>query len=202
MSTIFANVKGTKQMSWNLIIAFLPWILFGLLSHRYPMAALVVALAITAVQVLAHRRHPKILELVSFCFFAFDFMALYFLHWAAVGQHQGLMVHLILATTAWGSLLVGNPFTLQYAREMVPPERWHLRSFIRVNQWITAVWGTDFILQACVLEWQSARGGLLPSVISAVLSALSLIFTLWYPRWVRRRGVVETAVAADGPPIS
>src|SRR5664280_456176 len=104
-------------MSWNLIIAFLPWILFGLLSHRYPMAALVVALAITAVQVLVHRRNPKLLELISFGFFSFDFVALYFLHWAAIGHHQGLLVHLILAATAWGSLLAGRPFTLQYARE-------------------------------------------------------------------------------------
>jgi hypothetical protein len=154
MSNIFANVKGTKQMSWNLIIAFLPWILFGLLSHRYPMAALVVALAITAVQVLAHRRHPKILELVSFCFFAFDFMALYFLHWAAVGQHQGLMVHLILATTAWGSLLVGTPFTLQYAHEMVPPERWHLRSFASISGLPLSGEPTSFCRPVC---WSGNR---------------------------------------------
>ena len=182
-------------MNLNLIIAFLPWIIFGALSHRYPLAALVVALAMTAVQVLEHRRNPKILELVSLSFFTFDFVALYFLHWAAIGHHQGLIVHLLLAATAWGSLLAGNPFTLPYARESAPPERWNLPSFVRTNQWITAVWGTDFILQAAVLEWQSAMGGLLPSLISITLSASSLLFTLWYPGWVRRRDATEAAAA-------
>jgi hypothetical protein len=182
-------------MNLGLIIAFLPWILFAALSHRYPMAALVVALAITAVQVLVHRRNPKLLELISVGFFSFDFVALYFLHWTAIGHHQGLLVHLILAATAWGSLLVGSPFTLQYAREEVPPERWNLPSFIRANQWITAVWGTDFILQAVVLEWQAAMGGVLPSVISTTLTASSLAFTLWYPGWVRRRAPVEAPAA-------
>jgi hypothetical protein len=188
---------GFAPMSLNLIIAFLPWILFGVLSHRYPLAALVVALAMTAVQVLVHRRNPKILELISFGFFTFDFVALYILRWVAIGHHQGLIVHLLLAATAWGSLLAGAPFTLQYARENVPPERWHLPSFVRTNQWITAVWGADFTLQAGVLEWQSAMGGLLPSLISVILSASALMFTLWYPKWVRRRTSLETAAAQE-----
>jgi hypothetical protein len=188
-------------MSLSLIVAFLPWILFGALSHRFPLAALVLALAITAVQVLVHRRNPKILELVSFSFFTFDFVALYFLHWQAIGHHQGLLVHLLLAATAWGSLLAGSPFTLQYAREEVPPERWNLPSFVRTNQWITAVWGIDFILQAIVLEWQAAMGGVLPSLISTTLTACSLAFTLWYPGWVRRRALAEPPTAKQAAPV-
>jgi all-trans-retinol 13,14-reductase len=181
----------------KLIIAFLPWIIFGALSHHYPLAALLVALAMTAVQVLAHRRNPKILEMISLCFFIFDFVALYFMHWAAIGHHQGLIVHLLLAAIAWGSLLAGNPFTLPYARESAPPERWNLPSFVRANQWITAVWGTDFILQAAVLEWQAARSGLFPSLISITLSALSLLFTFWYPGKVRRRDAAEAAATQE-----
>jgi hypothetical protein len=189
-------------MNLSLIVAFLPWILFGALSHRYPLAALLVALAITAVQVLVHRRNPKILELVSFSFFTFDFVALYFLHWRAIGHHQGLLVHLLLAATAWGSLLAGSPFTLQYAREGVPPERWNLPSFVRTNQLITAVWGTDFILQAMVLEWQAAKGGVLPSVISTTLTASALAFTMWYPGWVRRQAAAHAPAASQSAPAA
>lgn len=176
-------------MNLRLVIAFLPWILFGALSHGHPHFALMAALMMTAAQVLSHRRNPKILELVSLGFFLLDFAALYLLRCEVVARHQGLIVHLILAATAWGSLVAGTPFTLQYAREAAPRERWHERSFLLVNRWITAVWGADFILQAAVLEWQAARGGFLPSLISVCLTAGSLAFTITFPGWMRRRNL-------------
>jgi all-trans-retinol 13,14-reductase len=170
----------------KLIFAFLPWILFALLSHAHPEAALLVALATTAIQVVNHLRRPKILELVSLAFFSFSLLALYVWHWREYGHHLGLFVHLLLASVAWGSLFAGIPFTLQYAREETPSERWHEPIFVRTNQWITVIWGTDFLLQAAVLEWQAAAGGTLPTMISATLTGSALLFTLWYPKRTHR----------------
>jgi len=170
----------------KLILAFLPWILFAVLSHAHPKLALIVALATTAIQVVAHVRRPKILEMVSLVFFSFSLLALYVWHWERYSHHLGLFVHLLLASVAWGSLLAGIPFTLQYAREEVPSERWHEPLFIRTNRWITIAWGTDFLLQAAVLEWQAATGGAVPTVISGTLTGCALLFTLWYPKRTRR----------------
>ena len=150
-----------------------------------------MALASAAVQVAVHRHNPKILELVSLAFFIFDFVALYLLRWATIGHYQGLLVHLLLASIAWGSLLAGTPFTLQYARESVPRERWQTPGFVRSNQLITGVWGSDFILQALVLQWQAAKGGMLASVFSVSFSALAIAFTLWYPERARRQYELE-----------
>ena len=182
----------------KLIIAFLPWILFGLLSHPYPKAALIVAMAATSIQVIAHIRRPKILEVVSFAFFVFSLMALFVWHWSRFGHHLGLIVHLLLATIAWGSLFAGIPFTLQYAREEVPSERWRDPLFIRTNQWITIVWGTDFLLQAVVLEWQAAAGGTLPGAIGITMTACSLLFTMWYPMRTRRLARLKAAAYPAG----
>ena len=179
----------------KLIVAFLPWILFAALSHAHPKLALIVALVTTAIQVTTHLRRPKILELVSLAFFSFSLLALYVWHWERFSHHLGLLVHLLLATVAWGSLLAGIPFTLQYAREEVPVERWGDHSFIRTNQWITAVWGADFTLQAAILEWQAAVGGAAPAVISSTLTASALLFTLWYPRRTRRLAQLKAASA-------
>ena len=179
----------------KLIIAFLPWILFAALSHAHPRLALIVALATTVVQVASHLRRPKILELVSLAFFSFALLALYTWHWERFGHHLGLAVHILLAAVAWGSLLGGIPFTLQYAREEAPKERWREPSFLRANQWITAVWGADFSLQAAVLEWQAAAGGTAPTVVSASLTASALLFTLWYPRQMRRLAQLQAAAS-------
>jgi hypothetical protein len=51
---------------------------------------------------------------------------------------------LTLTAIAWGSLLACARVTIQYAREQVPQHLWQTAAFIRVNQYITAVWGRRF----------------------------------------------------------
>ena len=169
-----------------MLIAFFPWIAFGLLSHSHPQAALLIALVASAIQVALHFRRPKVLEWVSLVFFSLAFLALFVYHWHAFAHHLGLIVHILLACVAWGSLLAGVPFTLQYAREQVPQEHWHEPSFLRTNQWITAVWGVDFVLQAIILEWQATYGGGIPSLVSSLTTAATLGFTLWFPAHRRK----------------
>lgn len=178
----------------ELLIAFFPWIAFGLLSHSHPQVALLVALGASALQVVAHFRRPKVLEWVSLVFFSVAFLALFVFHWQAFAHHMGLIVHVLLASVAWGSLLGGVPFTIQYARESVPEKYWHEPHFIRTNQWITAVWGVDFVLQAMVLEWQATYGGGIPSLVSSLITAATLGFTLWFPAHRRKTG---TAISPE-----
>lgn len=42
-------------------------------------------------------------------------------------------------------MAIGKPFTLQYARERVPPDRWQSPQFARINFVITAVWALAFV---------------------------------------------------------
>jgi len=170
----------------GLMIAFLPWILFGVLSHHHVVAALAVACVSSAVQVALHWRNPKILEIVSLGFFLFALVALFVFRWMAFAHHMGLAVHLLLASVAWGTLAMGSPFTLQYAREEVPEQYWSSPSFMRTNQWITAAWGVDFLCQAGVMEWQAAYGGAAASMLGSSLTLCTLLFTLWLPKRNRR----------------
>lgn len=179
----------------GMILAFLPWIIFGLLSHHHILLALGFSFVASAMQVALHWRKPKILEVVTFGFFAFALVALFVFHWQALARHMGLAVHLILASVAWGSLAAGQPFTLQYAREEVPEQFWSSPSFLRTNQWITAVWGVDFLCQAAIMEYQASYGGVLPSILGSTLTGLTLAFTLWFPRF-RRRQAAQAAEAA------
>lgn len=179
----------------DLLIAFFPWIVFGLLSHSHAQAALLVALGASIIQVVVNFRRPKVLEWVSFVFFSVAFLALFVYHWEAFAHHLGLIVHVILASVAWGSLLLGVPFTIQYAREKVPEKFWHEPNFIRTNQWITAAWGTDFVLQALILEWQARYGGGAASVVASVVTGSTLAFTLWFPAHRRKAAAAQSEEA-------
>jgi hypothetical protein len=135
----------------NIYIAFVPWLLFSVITRRFEVEdaaviALVAAVAISLPSVRAGR--PKVLELgaivafIGFMIVAFagddatrDWLARY-----ARAVSAGL-----LALIAFGSLM-RTPFTEQYARESVPREYSSSPVFRRVNRQITAMWGAVFVL--------------------------------------------------------
>jgi uncharacterized membrane protein len=54
-----------------------------------------------------------------------------------------------LAVIAFGSLVLGSPFTEQYAREQVDESGWGLPIFRALNRRITTLWGVVFVAMAC-----------------------------------------------------
>lgn len=88
------------------------------------------------------------------------------------------------------SLLIGRPFTLQYAREKVAEQFWDNPLFISTNQRITAVWALAF----AVFVAADAAAEYLPAIplvldIAASIAAFvgAMAFSVRYPAWVRRQ---------------
>ena len=105
---------------------------------------------------------------------------------------SGEMSSLALVAFTFGSLLVGNPFTLPYAKETTPQEYWDSPVFLRVNRVITFGWAMAFTASAVaglsgnlILDQPDNfwTGWIIP--IGAMLFAFS--FTEWYPDVVSAR---------------
>jgi hypothetical protein len=88
------------------------------------------------------------------------------------------------------SLVIGKPFTLQYAREQVAREFWNSPQFLAANRLITAAWAAAF----AILVAADAAAEYLTSIpvwvdvaasVAAFLAAVG--FTTWYPTVVRHR---------------
>ncbi|MBV9249642.1 MAG: hypothetical protein JO227_10425 [Acetobacteraceae bacterium] len=175
----------------RLIISFLPWIILGVLGERLFLLALVLALVISGIttgrQIFG--RSLKILETATFAFFVFITVGILGFGWIILATYMTLIVNLTLSAIAWGSLLAGVPFTIQYAREQVPPEFWRTTVFMRVNQYITAIWGLDFLLCALVSLYRHATGdtSLASQYAWVPLSVGAAIFTVHFPGWYRAR---------------
>ena len=99
---------------------------------------------------------------------------------------SGEMSSLALAAFTFGSLLVGNPFTLPYAKETTPREYWDSPIFLRVNRVITLVWALAFTVAAMAGLYGNSvldqpdnfwTAWIIP--IAAMLFAFS--FSEWYP---------------------
>ena len=111
--------------------------------------------------------------------------------WMILATYMTLLVNVTLMTIAWGSLLAGAPFTIQYAREQVPPELWRSPVFIRINQCITAVWGVDFSLSALVSLFRHATGdtSFASQYAWVLFSVGAAVFTVYFPGWYRTRAL-------------
>ncbi len=88
------------------------------------------------------------------------------------------------------SLLINQPFTLQYARESVPQEFWSSPLFLATNRLITAAWAGAF----AVMTLADAAAHYVEAIplwveIAATITAFAAAvwFTQWYPARVRRR---------------
>jgi hypothetical protein len=144
----------------RLVIGFLPWIILGVLGAHTFVLALSLSLAAAAVTTVRQirGRSLKILDTTTFAFFLFVLVGVFGFHWMILATYMSLLVNVTLTAIAWGSLLAGTPFTIQYAREQVAAEFWHSPLFIRTNQYITAVWGFDFFLSALISIYRQVSG--------------------------------------------
>jgi hypothetical protein len=101
-----------------------------------------------------------------------------------------LTVNCGLLAIALLSLAIRQPFTLQYAREVVDAQTAGLPGFLTANYMITAVWTLAFLLMLMANVLMIYLPGLpLWSGLAIAFAArnTALYFTKWYPRYRRAK---------------
>jgi hypothetical protein len=97
-----------------------------------------------------------------------------------------------LGLIALGSILVGHPFTVDYAKEQAPPEVWHTAGFKKVNLALTSVWTAVFLicgglgLIAANVHTKGLQDWL-NWYIPIALIIIGIKLNSWYPSHVRDR---------------
>jgi hypothetical protein len=171
-----------------MLLAFAPFVAFAVLNHFVsPTAALIVA-ALVSFGLIGREmllgRSAKILEVGTFILFAGLAVYAYLsnANWPVVGVK--LAVDTGLLAIVLFSLIVGRPFTIQYARETVPQELWASPQFLRTNQVITLVWLAAFAV-IIVADLILLRMPDVPHKVSVLLTIGALYaafkFSMAYP---------------------
>ena len=175
----------------KLLISFAPWLAFLVIAHdslfRVKLG-LVVALVLSIVMGVA-RLHRGIILWVGLVFFGCATVALFVLEDTWTLRHMGVLANGALAAGAWMTIVVGKPFTLDYAREHTDPSLWNDPQFIRSNDAITAVWAATFTLNCGLAYAKMERIGfseLTCEIISYALLVATAMFTTWYPAYLKR----------------
>ena len=165
-----------------------PFIIYVAMARFFSVeAAMWSALGLAFVAIArgqSQGRSWKVLEIGSFILFALLAAWTLAFHpdWTIGGQR--LVVDLGLFAIVAASLAISRPFTLQYARERVPAERWTQPRFIHGNRILSGCWAAVFAALS-LLDLANERGWLTLtpfSVLTIIVIAAGFAFTFWYPR--------------------
>lgn len=160
----------------RLLLAFAPWILFLVLA-RGSVERLEIGLGValaTSVILGLLGIHRGIILWVGLSFFLFASILVIGFGNAWTMRYMGVLANGALAAGAWAGLLVGRPFTLDYARAHADAARQATPEFLRANRVLTAGWAGVFTCNA-VLAYGKMTAFLLSPTGYELLSYALLI---------------------------
>ncbi|MFA5112673.1 MAG: hypothetical protein WC529_00070 [Candidatus Margulisiibacteriota bacterium] len=133
------------------LFTFIPWLSYWVFLslgqiHWAVWLAFSAALALTWKEWRAG--NLKILTVGTLVFFFLMALLLTLTRPFWLWREISLLGNLALALITLISIVVGQPFTLQYARESTPKERWQAPEFIHANYVITWAWLIAFLFMA------------------------------------------------------
>jgi hypothetical protein len=176
----------------SLLFAFAPWIAFLILAGpslpRLKIAVIVSSL-ITIVM-WAGKFHRGIILWAGVIFFSWALVAVVGLEHMWTIRHLGVLSNGALAAGTIISVLIKNPFTLEYAKEKTPPERWSSPLFIRTNYIITEVWGVVFLMNVLLnyLKMNAPHTDKwVYEVVSYSFMLAAVLFTTFYAELTKSR---------------
>ncbi len=181
---------ATLKEVTSFIIGFLPWILFLFLPTDgwEPLRqAVVICLGAALVFGWTALRKGFILQWATVGFFLFCAIAFYGLSWVWLAELMGIIANGFLAGVIWLTVLVGNPFTLQYAREELPRERWHEAGVIRTCQVIAIFWGALLLVPTAFSVFRALYPTALPAYFYFYLSLLCMAIGTGYTTLYKRK---------------
>ncbi len=179
---------------FNLLFAFAPWILFAIISgpSMIRLKIAVVACFLCVVVLGLKRIHMGIILWAGILFFAFDLVAVVILSNVWVARHMAILASGTLAAATWLSILIRRPFTLAYARAMAHNDGADQSSLVYHSYVMTGMWGCVFLANTLINTAKVYRGGTPGWVYEVMQNAcllLGMLFTMYYPKYVRRQQV-------------
>lgn len=209
--------KGRRILSGFLNSPFAgmaPWILMAFITGpgRFEEAA-ASAFGLSLLLVIgSHRRGSSIKLLEVFDLTYFGAMALLAL-FASTGTIDwlenwgGEMTNIALVAFSLGSILIRQPFTLQYAKEEAPKEFWKEPLFLHINYAITWSWVFGFGVAAVAGFYGDAvlnnSGNFWTGwIIQLAGTIFALSFTEFYPDYARDRAAQKRGEAVSPQSIA
>lgn len=171
----------------GMLICFLPWLVFWIFIARSDVqiaiySGLAAALFFNLAAIV-RKQVPKALQLGALFFFLASALIVMFVEFHTFRRWVNLASALTLLFITFFSILIRKPFTLQFAHEMAPKDKWNTPEFLHANYVITWVWVGVFTVKAAFATLRMAVPAIpVWATVSASLCVFfaALKFTFWY----------------------
>jgi len=185
-----------------ILLAFIPWILFfGLYNGNAPLAVLLAGAGTMLLVAgdIRKKKPVKILPLGGLIFFiAVGIVLITGSLNGAVSTAVYLLAQAVLAIIALVSILLGKPFTMQYARDDVPEIYWGHPLFVSTNYHLSWVWFGLFCINFAVPASGVFMSISYPSAVNYTVPVLTLLFGAWYNSWyVKKERERQTLISTN-----
>ena len=174
------------------LLGFASWIVFLFLSGNTLTSlehALVISFIISLILGYRQLRGGFILQWGSVIFFAACIIMINGLHNITMAKNMGIIANGFLASIIWLTILIGKPFTLQYAREDRPKEQWNDPGLVKSCRFMAIVWGLLMLFSTSVACFKVMRPGLYPETVYSTISICTImggtLFTQFYKKYKR-----------------
>lgn len=200
----------------GLLAAFVPWIVYwvlvGNVDIRVACAITLVIVVLQTIRTTLAGATPKVLEIGTLVVFAVLTIIAFLGDDAFLDRWMQPLANGGLFLVALGSVVVGKPFALQYAREEVSPEVQDSPLFVRTSLIITWVWIAAFAVMAIssaipplvdgdatMRDRNDALSAVFYWVVPFVALAGAVLFTKSYSEHVHRQAAARAGSQPSQP---
>jgi hypothetical protein len=178
----------------KLLFVFSPWIAFWIIAAGgHSLLWLRIGICVAAAMVIVMgitKLHRGVILWAGVVFFSFALVSVVWLTNMWVIKHMGILTSGTLFLATFYSMLIGQPFTEDYARDHVPPELWDHPNFIRSCYIVTTAWGFVFfanILVNVAKLYYPDFGELVYTGAELAILAAGIVFTNVYSKRAERK---------------
>ncbi|MFH1411558.1 MAG: hypothetical protein ABIG55_02830 [Candidatus Omnitrophota bacterium] len=180
------DIKGILKF----IAGFMPWILFLFISgHTLVSLERAIIVCFLASVLFGYRglRKGFILNWGTLAYFAVCLIAVNLMKNMFVIKNMGIFSNGFLAAIVWVTIFSGKPFTLQYAREELPEEKWNEPSLIRGCHFMAMVWGYLLTFSVLVSCFKTFNPGVFSEKVYFDISLATIFGGIIYTQLYKKR---------------
>ncbi len=193
------NVKKSSRRipgQLYIIISFIPWILYWVLTSFIGELGVIVAFAVSLVMNIFQlfRREFNLMDVTTIVYFSIASVGIFVFSINVFIDESGFLGYFTLFLMAVFSIVVKQPFTFQVSKRDYPEVYWRDKLFLLVNQVITGVWAIVFLLNAFVYLFLRSPINI---IVSNTLIVIGIVFSIIYPLKAPARRVYKEFIRYD-----
>jgi len=163
-----------------ILVSFTPWIVYWVLCIIGNILGIVIPLVISLLLIAPQIRKWSfnLMDLISTFYFSIAAVGTFIFNLNIFMESSGFLGYFILSIMAFTSLLIRQPYTLQVSKRDYPEVYWRDRTFLMINNVITAVWAGIFLANTTIFLLLRMP---LTIILSKLLVAFGIVFSIFFP---------------------